>query len=66
MLHVDPKMVIRLDEIEEDLLLRRQRVETEGLDLTLSFPRSKRQEANRLGQLTIQLETPTLSTREAQ
>lgn len=65
MLHVDPKMVTRLDEIEEDLLLRRQRAETEGwhgeiegLDLTLTFLRSKRQEAIRLPRNTTQLGMP--------
>ncbi|MFE3757564.1 hypothetical protein ACFXO9_24930 [Nocardia tengchongensis] len=46
MLHVDPTMVIRLDEIAEDLLFRRQHAETEGwlgeiegLELTLPAAR---------------------------
>ncbi|MYV45760.1 recombinase [Streptomyces sp. SID2888] len=54
MLSVDPKMPPRLDELEEDLLARRQRAvaedwrgEIEGLDLTLTFLRSKREQARR-------------------
>lgn len=59
MLRVEPKMPSRLGEIETDLLLRRERAETEGrlgglegLDLTLDFLRGKRAEAtwlNRAG-----------------
>ncbi|MFJ3819594.1 recombinase [Streptomyces nodosus] len=55
MLSVDPKMLPRLDELEEDLLARRQcavaedwRGEIQGLDLTLTFLRSKREQARRL------------------
>lgn len=69
MLHVDPKMVVRLDEIEADLLLRRKRAETEGwhgeiegLDLTLSFLRSKRHETNRVHPQVIQLGVPMSTT----
>ena len=47
-------MLARLDEIEADLLARRQRAETEGwlgeiegLDLTLSFLRTKRAHTQR-------------------
>jgi site-specific recombinase XerC len=54
MLRVDPKMVIRLDEIEADLLARKARAEAEGwlgelegIDLTLTFLASKRDEAQR-------------------
>ncbi|WP_243726027.1 hypothetical protein [Actinomadura rubrisoli] len=49
MLSINPKMVPRLDELEEDIMARRQRAEQEGwrgeiegLDLTLTFLRAKR------------------------
>lgn len=55
MLHVDPKMVGRLDEIHTDLLARRAHAETEGwlgelegIDLTLRFLVDKRAETQRL------------------
>ena len=52
MLHVDAKMIRRLDEIEGDLAKRRERAndegEIEGFDLTLSFLRTKRAEAPHL------------------
>lgn len=55
MLHVDPKMIPRLDELESDLLARRAHAESqgwlgeiEGIDLTLSFLRNKRARARRL------------------
>ncbi|MER5398154.1 recombinase [Streptomyces sp. NPDC002599] len=51
---INPKTVPRLDELEEDLIARRQRAvqedwrgEIEGLDLTLTFPRGKREQARR-------------------
>ncbi|MFF4345260.1 tyrosine-type recombinase/integrase [Kitasatospora sp. NPDC001540] len=54
MLHVNPKMLPRLNELEHDLLDRRQRAEVEGwigeiegIDLTLTFLRGKRDEASR-------------------
>lgn len=54
MLSINPKMLPRLDELEEDLLARRQRAlgegwrgEVEGIDLTLTFLRSKRDQARR-------------------
>ena len=54
MLHVDPKMIVTLDEIEEDLLSRRRRAqpegwlgEIEGIELTLKFLAGKRAEAQR-------------------
>jgi hypothetical protein len=54
MLQVDPKMIPRLDNIETDLKLRRKRAkeegwigEIEGIDLTLSFLKGKRDEAER-------------------
>lgn len=61
MLSVDPRMLERLDELETDLMVRRKRAneenwlgEVEGIDLTLTFLRSKRQQAHR----TIQSGTP--------
>lgn len=54
MLSINPKMLSRLDELEEDLLARRERAvaegwrgEIDGLDLTLTFLRSKREQARR-------------------
>ena len=55
MLRIDPRMLPRLDELETDLLVRRERAqaegwlgELEGLDLTLRFMANKRDEAQRL------------------
>jgi hypothetical protein len=63
MLSINPKMLPRLDELEEDLLARRKRAidegwrgEVEGLDLTLTFLRSKRDQALRFqgnGRITL-------------
>ncbi|MFJ1797223.1 tyrosine-type recombinase/integrase [Kitasatospora griseola] len=54
MLSINPKMLPRLDELEEDLVSRRRRAvaegwrgEVEGLDLTLTFLRSKREQTRR-------------------
>lgn len=54
MLSINPKMLSRLNELEEDLLARRKRAveedwrgEIEGLDLTLTFLRSKRDQSLR-------------------
>jgi hypothetical protein len=54
MLQVSPKMLDRLGELEQDLLTRRARAEAEqwlgeieGIDLTLTFLRGKREEAQR-------------------
>ncbi|WP_260334062.1 recombinase [Streptomyces beigongshangae] len=54
MLSINPKMLSRLDEIEEDLIGRRQRAllekwqgEVEGIDLTLTFLRGKREQTRR-------------------
>jgi hypothetical protein len=46
MLSIDPKMLPRLDEIEHDLV-EGWRGEIEGIDLTLTFLRSKRAQAQR-------------------
>ncbi|MGF6883480.1 hypothetical protein ABIA39_006972 [Nocardia sp. GAS34] len=70
MLRVDPKMVVRLDEIEKDLLVRRHRAESkgwhgeiEGIDLTLGFLQGKRDEALRLNRLsTVDLGMPSRRT----
>ncbi|SCF67592.1 recombinase [Streptomyces sp. Ncost-T10-10d] len=55
MLSINPKMAPRLDELEEDLIARRQRAvqedwrgEIEGRDLTLTFLRGKREQARRI------------------
>lgn len=54
MLSLDPKMLFRLDELEQDLVERRSRAvaegwqgEIEGIDLTLTFLRGKRAQAQR-------------------
>jgi hypothetical protein len=58
MLTINPKMLPRLDEIETDLLDRRARAENEawlgeveGIDLTLTFLRQKREETQRLARI---------------
>lgn len=68
MLQVDPAMTPRLDELETDLLARRRRAvtegwlgEIEGIDLTLTFLRSKRHQAHR----AINLGLPTNKPRKA-
>jgi len=68
MLRIDPAMLTRLDDLETDLLARRQRAqdegwlgELEGLDLTLRFLADKRADAQRLIASTrSRLATPTL------
>jgi hypothetical protein len=59
MLQVSPTMIGRLDELEADLIARRGRAhregwrgEIEGLDLTLSHLRGKREQAHRLARAT--------------
>jgi hypothetical protein len=54
MLHVNPKMLARLDELEADLLARQERAEAEGwtgeiegIGLTLTFLRAKREDTRR-------------------
>ncbi|MFD6799251.1 hypothetical protein [Streptomyces cyaneofuscatus] len=67
MLHVNPKMLPRLAELEADLLDRRDRAEAEGwigeiegIDLTLTFLRAKRDEAQRRAQRpAVHLGNPT-------
>jgi hypothetical protein len=55
MLHVEPRMILRLDELEADLIARRERAEKEGwkgevdgLELTLGHLRDKRGRAMRM------------------
>jgi hypothetical protein len=60
-------MLSRLDEIEENLLARRARAEheawlgeVEGIDLTLTFLRQKREETRRLIRIaSVELGMPT-------
>ncbi|MFC9534294.1 tyrosine-type recombinase/integrase [Streptomyces sp. NPDC056975] len=67
MLQVNPKMLPRLAEIEKDLILRRKRAEEEqwlgeieGIDMTLTFVRTKQADAARLAQRTpVALGIPT-------
>lgn len=71
MLRISPKMIPRLDELEQDLQTRRQYAvsqgwlgEIEGIDLTLRFLRDKRGEAQRVSQATdlAQLGMPSFPT----
>jgi hypothetical protein len=62
-LHVNPKMLPRLDELESDLEERRKRAtaegwlgEIEGVDLTLQCLRDKRADALRLTRITRQVD----------
>jgi len=68
-LTINPKMLPRLDEIEDDLLAHRARAEheawlgeVEGIDLTLTFLRQKRQETKRLARIApVELGMPVLA-----
>jgi site-specific recombinase XerD len=68
MLHVNPKMLARLDELETDLLDRRTHAETEswvgeieGIDMTLTFLRAKRDDTQRRSRRpAVDLGMPTL------
>lgn len=67
MLAINPKMLPRLDEIEEDLLARRARTarenwlgEVEGIDLTLTYLRHRREETRHLARVApVQLGMPS-------
>jgi hypothetical protein len=70
MLSVNPKMLPRLDEIETDLITRRQRAadegwhgEIEGIDLTLTYLRGKRAQAQRAATSSVSLGMPAIRTR---
>lgn len=68
MLAINPKMLPRLDEIEADLLARRARAEreawlgeVEGIDLTLTYLRQKREETKRLTRIApVELGIPSV------
>ncbi|WP_218001269.1 site-specific integrase [Nocardia thailandica] len=69
MLTINPKMIGRLDDIEADLLERRARAEREawvgeieGLDLTLTYLRQKREQTQRLSRLSAVGAGPTMLT----
>ncbi|MEU8251063.1 site-specific integrase [Nonomuraea sp. NPDC048916] len=74
MININPKMLHRLDEIELDLLARRARAEAEGwlgeiegIDLTLTFLRQKRDQTRRLARVApIHLGMPGMPTPRAQ
>ncbi|WP_369386354.1 hypothetical protein AB5J72_01130 [Streptomyces sp. CG1] len=58
MLRIGPKMIVGLEEIEPDLILRRKHAEAdgwlgeiEGIDLTLTFLRTKRAIATKAHQI---------------
>ena len=58
MLHVDPAAIDRLDEIDTDLIARREKAQTEGwlgeiegIDLTLRFLQDKRVDAQHRARL---------------
>lgn len=72
MLNVNPKMLSRLAELEEDLQARRARAEAEGwlgeiegIDLTLRFLSDKQRQAGQLQKITgeVGLGIPTLRPR---
>lgn len=73
MLQVNPKMLPRLAELEKDLVLRRKRAEEEqwlgeidGIDLTLTFLRTKQAEASRLTRRPpVELGLPRHRTQDA-
>ncbi|MFI9591154.1 tyrosine-type recombinase/integrase [Nonomuraea sp. NPDC052265] len=68
MININPKMLPRLDEIEDDLQARRSRAqhegwlgEVEGIDLTLTFLRQKRDQTRRLARIApVNLGIPTI------
>lgn len=71
MLQVNPRMASRLSEIERDLMFRRKRAEeerwlgeTEGIDMTPTFVRSKPADVARLtSRPPVALGFPTPGTR---
>jgi hypothetical protein len=67
MLHVDPRMLPRLRELENDLVARRRRAtvegwlgEIDGIDLTLQLLREKQAGASKLTRHTVELGMPGL------
>lgn len=73
MLNINPKMLSRLDEIEDDLLMRRRRAEhegwlgeVEGIDLTLAFLWQKREETQRLTRIApVDLGIPGIPSKDS-
>lgn len=73
MLTINPKMLPRLDELEADLNTRRERAvaedwrgEVEGIELTLTFLRAKRNQVRRalaMASSTVNLGLPEISAR---
>ncbi|MFB7053390.1 recombinase [Streptomyces vinaceus] len=69
MLSVNPTMLPRLDELEDDLVARHQhgiaqgwKGESEGIELTLTFLRSKRSQVHGSQQLSlVNLSIPSVS-----
>jgi hypothetical protein len=66
MLHINPAMLTRLDELETDLVSRRVRAEQEGwfgeidgINLTLRFLQQKRDQTRRAAQVTTVVLRPT-------
>jgi hypothetical protein len=71
MLNINPKMLPRLGEVEDELLARRARAEregwlgeVEGIDLTLMFLRQKREETRRLTRVAGPVELPLPTIRQ--
>ncbi|MEW2495345.1 recombinase [Streptomyces nodosus] len=72
MLHINPKMLDRLEELETDLLARLRRAdeenwlgEVEGINLTLTFLRAKREETQRRARRpAVDLGIPTARKKE--
>jgi hypothetical protein len=70
-ININPKMLPRLDEIEVGLLAHRARAEAqgwlgeiEGIDLTPSFLRQKRDQTRRLARVApVDLDTPGIAPR---
>jgi hypothetical protein len=69
MLHIEPQMVPRLDQIEADLIARRGRAEIEGwrgeiegIEITLDHLRAKRERADRLAR-SVALPMPVVRER---
>jgi hypothetical protein len=67
MLRIDPAMLARLQELETDLLARRDRAlaegwlgELEGIDLALTFLRQKRAQAQHQQHAPVPLGLPIL------
>lgn len=71
MLRVDPRMIPRLYEMESDLITRRKRAESEGwrgeiegIGMTLTYLRDKREQAGRQARkIPITLAIPTIPPR---